>query len=152
MYNMELDEESIAKLEHLTNGLRSSELDHRSIADELGTGRPGTHFDRILYHILYHSPAFAKILKAEHGSHRKSWRLHTSPRKDQPNKMIVQLLSEIGFEEQLFAYLSGFCGPPCGGLSRACECLQLRRESCGEGLLFCTPMQELNFIPIGTET
>ena len=149
---MELDEEAMAKLEHLTNGLRSGERNRGTIFEESWSGPRGKPIHKVVFHLLYNSPAFANIFKAELGSRRKSCRLYPSPRKDQPNKMIVQLLSEMGWEQQLFAYLSGFCGPPCGGLSRACECLQLRRESCGEGLLFCTPMQELNFIPIGTET
>ena len=67
--------------------------------------------------------------------------------KDQPNRKIVELLSQIGLEEQLFVYLPRFRGPPCGGLPRAFECFKVssrvRRKRGGDWSHFC-PVHELN--------
>ena len=143
----EWDEEAIPELEQLTDGLRSGELDHRLIAYKSWIGHRWNDPYWNLCRLLYDSPVLTKNSDAKLSSDQKSSGLNTSPRKDQPTRKIVELLSELGLEEQFFVYLSRFSEPPCGGLARAFECLQVpsivRRKHDGDCAHFCL-VQELN--------
>ena len=71
---MELDEEAIAKLEQLTHGLRSGELDNRLIAYKSRL-RPRCNYpDENLFYLLYDLPVFPENSDAAIENHAESTR------------------------------------------------------------------------------